>query len=155
VTESPVERSKHASAARERPTRAQRVSAFLFLFAFGATILTVILTGLSVRSPASRRAPEEQAVALAVAEPRTVNLLFAARARYDDVEFTLDLPTGVELMDRPGVRRVVWRAPLAAGNNLLPLTLVAHGGQGGELAARLSHDGALKTFVVDLKIGVR
>jgi hypothetical protein len=153
VTESPVEPSKDASAASVRPTRAQRVSAFLFLFAFGATILTVILTGLSVKSPAARRKPENQAVVLAVAEPRTVNLLFATRARFDEVEFTLDLPPGVELADRPGVRRVAWRAPLAAGNNLLPLTLVAHGGQGGELAARLVHGGALKTFVVDLEIG--
>jgi hypothetical protein len=154
VTES-TERSRDANAAHVPPSRAQRVSAFLFLFAFGATILTVILTGLSVKSSASRRKPEEQAVVLAPAEPRTVNLLFAASVRFDDVQFTLDLPPGVELADRPGVRRVAWRAPLAAGDNLLPLTLVAHGGQGGELAARLTHGGALKTFVVDLKIGAR
>jgi hypothetical protein len=155
VTDSPSEHTEHAGATPERPTRAQRLSAYAFLFAFGATILTVILTGLWVRSPASRGVPQNQVVVLAVAQPHTVNLLFTSQARFDEVEFTLDLPPGIELTDRPGVRRLDWRAPLAAGNNLLPLMLVARRGQGGELAARLKHGGAQKTFVVDLKVGAR
>jgi hypothetical protein len=40
---------------RTRPTRAQRLVAFGFLGAFGLTILTVLLTGLWVRSPSARR----------------------------------------------------------------------------------------------------
>ena len=40
---------------RTRPTRAQRLVAFGFLGAFGLTILTVLLTGLWVRSPGSHR----------------------------------------------------------------------------------------------------
>jgi len=36
------------------PTRAQRLAAFGFLGAFGLTILTVLLTGLSVGAPAAR-----------------------------------------------------------------------------------------------------
>jgi hypothetical protein len=152
VTEPPFERPENASAA---PTRAQRLSAYAFLLAFGATILTVILTGLWVRSPAARRAPVEQTVALAVAAPHTVNLVFESRTPFDDVDFTLDLPAGIELQGRPGVRRITWRAPLASGSNLLPLTLLARGGRGGELAARLQHGGAQKTFVVDLEVGSR
>jgi hypothetical protein len=154
VTEPPAQDSREP-AAPARPTRAQRISAFVFLGAFGATVLTVILTGLNVGSPSGPRAPETQAVLLAIAEPRTVNLLFESRARYEDVVFTLDLPSGVELNGRAGVRRIVWRAPLREGNNLLPLSLVARGGSGGPLAARLQHSGAQKTFVVDLLIGAR
>jgi hypothetical protein len=155
VTEPPAQDSGEP-AAPARPTRAQRISAFAFLAAFGLTVLTVIATGLNVGSPRGpRRGPETQSVVLAVAAPQTVNLLFESRARYDDVEFTLDLPSGVELSGRAGVRRLVWRAPLKAGNNLLPLTLVARGGSGGQLAARLQHGGAEKTFVVDLSIGAR
>jgi hypothetical protein len=40
---------------RTRPTRAQRLVAAGFLGAFGLTILTVLLTGLWVRSPHARR----------------------------------------------------------------------------------------------------
>jgi hypothetical protein len=38
-----------------RPTRAQRLVAFGFLGAFGLTMLTVLLTGLWVRSPSAHR----------------------------------------------------------------------------------------------------
>jgi hypothetical protein len=130
----------------------QRVSAFLFLGAFGLTILTVILTGLAVRGPATRRAPDNPAVTLAVASPHVVNLLFASRVALGDVRFTVDLPAGIELSGRAGVRRIAWSAPLAAGNNLLPLELVARAGAGGQLAARLQHAGSQKTFVVDIAV---
>jgi hypothetical protein len=42
--------------ARPRPTRAQRIVAAGFLGAFGLTIITVLLTGLWVRSPTRRGA---------------------------------------------------------------------------------------------------
>jgi hypothetical protein len=41
-----------------RPTRAQRLVAAAFLAAFGLTIITVLLTGLWVRSPGARHAAE-------------------------------------------------------------------------------------------------
>ena len=137
------------------PTRLQRLSAFAFLGAFGLTILTVILTGLSVRSPTAPRAPDTQVVTLGVAEPHTVNLLFTSRTQLTDVRFTVDLPAGIELSGYAGVRRIAWRAPLAAGNNLLPLTLVARAGTGGQLAARLQRGSSQRTFVVDLAVGER
>jgi hypothetical protein len=149
----PTEEKQIPSAAR--PTFWQRLSAFAFLGAFGLTILTVILTGLEVRSPAARRAPETQVVTLAVAEPHTVNLLFTSRTQLDGVRFTVDLPAGIEVDGKAGVRRISWSAPLAAGNNLLPLTLVARAGGGGQLAAQLQHGGSHKTFVVDVAIGPR
>ena len=101
-------------------------------------MLTVVLTGLAVRSPSARRALETPAVTLAVGEPRTINLVFGARAAVADVEFTVDLPPGIELATHAGERRVMWRAQLADGDNALPLTLVARGGPGGQLAARLA-----------------
>jgi hypothetical protein len=149
----PTEKKQIPSAAA--PTLWQRVSAFAFLGAFGLTILTVILTGLEVRSPAARRAPETQVVTLAVAEPHTVNLLFTSRTQLDGVRFTVDLPPGIEMNGKAGVRRISWSAPLAAGNNLLPLELVARAGGGGQLAAQLQYGGSHKTFVVDVVIGPR
>ena len=151
MTEPTNEKPRPPSAAP--PTPWQRISAFAFLGAFGLTILTVILTGLEVRSPAARRGPETQVVTLAVAQAHTVNLLFTSRTQVDGVRFTVDLPTGIEVDGKAGVRRISWSAPLAAGDNLLPLTLVAHAGGGGQLAARLQHGSLHKTFVVDVAVG--
>jgi hypothetical protein len=153
MTEPTTETPQPPSAAP--PTLWQRISAFAFLGAFGLTILTVILTGLAVRSPVARRAPEVEVVTLAVAEPHTVNLLFTSRTELDGVRFTVDLPAGIEMNGRAGVRRISWSAPLAAGANLLPLTLVAREGNGGQLAAQLQHGGSHKTFVVDVAVGTR
>lgn len=157
VTEPQAERDPPtaAAAAPTRPTLAQRIVAFTFLGAFGLTILTVVLTGLAVRSPAARRAAEPTAVTLTVGEPRTVNLLFESRTAVEGVAFTVDLPAGIELANRAGLRRVAWNTRLAAGNNLLPLTLVARSGRGGQLAARLEHGDSRKTFVVDLAVSAR
>jgi hypothetical protein len=152
VTHSPADRSQPEGAAQAPPTRAQRIAAFGFLGAFGLTIVTVILTGLAVRGPNARRGPETQVVTLVAAKPHTVNLLFTSRTRLEDVQFTVDLPPGIELNGRAGVRRIVWSAPLAPGNNLLPLELVARGGRGGQLGARLKQGSSQKTFVVDLAV---
>jgi hypothetical protein len=115
-------------------------------------MLTVILTGLYVRSPSARRAPDTPAVTLAVGETRTINLVFGTRAALEDVELTVDLPQGIELALHPGERRVTGRAALAGGDNALPLTLVARSGTGGQLAARLRQGGEQKVFVVDITV---
>ena len=112
----------------------------------------VIFTGLAVRNPSARRAAEPAPVTLVPGEPRSVNLVFDSPVALTDVEFTVDVPPGVELVDHPGERRVVWRARLAQGSNALTLTLVAQGGSGGELAARLRHGSDQKTFAVALAI---
>jgi hypothetical protein len=137
-----------------KPTRGQRAVALGFIGAFAATMLTVVLTGLYVRSP-SARAPETEVVTLTIGEPRSVNLVFDSATSLRDVEFTVDLPIGVELADQPGQRRVVGHADLTGGSSALPLTLVAREGQGGQLAARLRSGDDQKTFVVDIKVTPR
>jgi hypothetical protein len=141
-----------AAPPRPKPTLAQRIVAFTFLGAFGLTMLTVVLTGLYVRSPSSRRAPDTPAVTLQRDEPNTVNLVFGARAALADVEFTIDLPAGVELAEHPGERRVTGHAELAAGSTAVPLTIVARSGSGGQLAARLRSGSDQRTFVIDLTV---
>jgi hypothetical protein len=152
VTAPPPDTKPPAETPRPKPTLAQRVVAFAFLGAFGLTMLTVVLTGLYVRSPNARRAPETPAVTLTVGETRTINLVFGARAAVDDVEFTVDLPPGIELAAHPGQRRVTGQAALAGGDNALPLTLVARSGGGGQLAARLKRGDEQKVFVVDVTV---
>jgi hypothetical protein len=137
---------------RPKPTLAQRIVGFTFIGAFGLTMLTVILTGLSVRSPSTKRAPETPAVTLTIGETRTINLVFGSRGALEDVEFTVELPPGIELASHPGQRRVTGRAALAGGENALPLTLVARSGSGGQLAARLERRDEQKVFVVDVTV---
>jgi len=124
VTTPPTDTQPPAPA-RPKPTLAQRIVAFTFIGAFGLTMLTVIMTGLYVRSPSARRAPPTPAVTL---------------------------PPGIELDAHPGQRRVTGRAALAGGNNALPLTLVARSGGGGQLAARLKRGDEQKVFVVDVTV---
>jgi hypothetical protein len=145
-------REPSGRAERPKPTLAQRVVGFAFIGAFALTMLTVVLTGLYVRSPSARRAPETPAVTLTVGETRTINLVFGSRAALEDVELTVDLPPGIELAMYPGERRVTARAALAGGDNALPLTLVARSGGGGQLAARLKQGDQQKVFVVDVTV---
>jgi hypothetical protein len=140
---------------RPKPSLAQRVVAFTFLGAFGLTMLTVVLTGLHVRSPSARRALDTPAVTLTIDEPRTINLVFGTRSALADIELTVDLPPGIELVTHPGARRVVSRAELAAGDNALPLALVARAGPGGQLAVRLKQGNERKVFVVDVSVAPR
>ncbi|HEY3516525.1 MAG TPA: hypothetical protein VGL98_05710 [Gammaproteobacteria bacterium] len=141
-----------AETQRPKPTLAQRIVGFAFIGAFGLTMLTVVLTGLYVRSPSSLRAPETPAVTLTVGDRHTIDLVFGSRVPLEDVEFTVDLPPGIELAAYPGQRRVTGRAALAGGDNALPLTLVARSGGGGQLAARLKRGDEQKVFVVDVTV---
>lgn len=123
-----------------------------FLTAFGATVLTVLLTGLYVRAPRSRGGERPVNVDLVLEQPRTVNLLFSSSASLDGVSFSLELPFGVDVRGHEGRGELEWSAPLAAGDNLLPLDLVATSGPGGPLVARLRHRGKEKVFLVNLAV---
>lgn len=155
MTESQAEPNPPTPGAPTRPTWQQRAVAFTFLGAFSLTILTVVLTGLWVRSPAARRASEPVAVTLTVGEVRTIDLPFDSQTAVANAELIVDLPAGIELRDRPGLRRVEWQTPLAAGSNQLPLELVARSGSGGQLAARLRNGDSYKTVVVEIVVSAR
>ena len=68
------------------------------------------------------------------------------------VSLTVALPDGVELTEYRGLDEVSWTTRLQAGKNVLPLQLVAIGGSGGELVARLQHEGDEKVFTVNVAV---
>ena len=152
-TESFFERAL-TSAAEPRPAarRSPRIVAVGFLGAFATTILTVILTGLNVRAPGPRPYAEGPSVALTLGEAKTVNLVFTAKSPLQDVAMSVELPAGIELAGHGAAREVDWRTRLSAGNNLLPLSLVAANGRGGSLVARLKHGQDEKVFVVNVRV---
>jgi anti-sigma factor RsiW len=137
-------------AAGQRPARAPRVVAMAFVAAFAASILTVIFTGLLVRAPHPEFAAGLPTVAMVVDQTRDVNLVFASSAAVDSVSMHIVLPAGIEMLGHEGEREVRWRTQLAAGNNILPLKLVASGPATGQLVARLQHGDREKVFRVHL-----
>ncbi len=136
----------------QRPPRGSRLAAAGFIGAFGLSIVTVLLTGLAVHAPRSRAVPQVAAVTLKPNRAQTVNLVFDSGTALDDVVVTVELPRGVELRGHELARRIEWDTKLVAGSNLLPLEIVATSGRGGELVARVRHDGSAKEFLVKLSV---
>ena len=122
--------------------------------AIAATIAAWMIGGLLLNDPRLPEAgPAIPGVTIALAEPRTVNLVFASATALDSAMLTVTLPDGIELDGFPGQREITWETSLSAGKNLLPLTLVAVAPAGGELLARLEHDARERTFRLRVDVG--
>jgi hypothetical protein len=147
-----------ARAAREagepRDRRAQkRLIAVGFTSALAASILTLFLAGPWSNAPQSSGVGGSLRVDMALDETRTINLVFASMDALEDVLLSIELPPGVELAGHSGAQRVDWRTRLVSGNNILPLELVAIGGGGGQLVARLESGGKQRVFVINVSVG--
>jgi hypothetical protein len=115
--------------------------------AVAATIAAWMIGGMLLNDPQLPAADSAiPGVTIAMAEPRTVNLVFASESALDSATLTVSLPDGIELDGFPGQREITWETSLSEGKNLLPLTLVALTPTGGELLARLEHDDRDRTF---------
>ena len=93
-----------------------------------------------------------QTVALTVAQPETVRLMFNSARPLSAATLNLTLPENVELVGYGNRRELSWQTDLREGANLLQLPLVAHGPAKGELVARLSYGASGKTFRVKIKV---
>ena len=91
-------------------------------------------------------------VVMTLAEPRTVNLVFASAAALDSATLTVSLPDGIELAGFPGQREIAWQTSLVEGKNYLPLELIALSPTGGEVLARLEHDDRNRTFRLRIEV---
>ena len=115
--------------------------------AVAATIAAWMIGGMLLNDP---QLPDADmtipGVTMALAEPRTVNLVFASATALDSATLTVSLPDGIEIDGFPGQREITWQTSLNEGKNLLPLTLVALTPVGGELLARLEHEDRDRTF---------
>lgn len=121
--------------------------------AIAAGILILLVSGMFFNiSPTPQLDADIPGVTIALAEPRTVNLMFASTEPLDGAMLTVLLPDGVELVGFPGQREVSWQTSLAAGKNLLPLKLVAVTPIGGEVLARLEHNERNRTFRLRVEI---
>jgi len=115
--------------------------------AIAATIAVWMIGGMLLTNPQLPAAESAiPGVTMALAEPHTVNLVFASATPLDSATLTVTLPDGIELDGFPGQREITWETSLNEGKNLLPLTLIALTPTGGELLARLEHEDRNRTF---------
>lgn len=120
------------------------VAAGLVLWLIGG----FFLTGPQTSEPVA----EIPGVVMTLAEPQTVNLVFASKTRLDAATLTVTLPDGIELAGFPGQREIAWQTNLVEGKNLLPLELIALTPVGGEVLARLEHDNRKRTFRLRIEV---
>ena len=124
--------------------------------AMAAGIAVLLVGGLLLQSPelmdGDSTADSLAGLSMAMHETRTINLVFASASELLGVSLTVDLPDGVELAGYSGLEQVRWTTHLQPGKNVLPLELVAIGGSGGELVARLQHEGDEKIFTVSVAV---
>ncbi len=123
--------------------------------ALAATLVIGVALGLLLaQSDQPGTTLESAPVDLASAGERRIAIAIESPRRYDEVEFVVDLPEGVELAGFPEQRQVRWTGSLAEGRSRLRLPLRVLGeAQGGELVARVRHAGGERRLVVPLSDG--
>jgi len=122
--------------------------------AVAAGIVVLLVSGLFFNTPDVPQLDNTiPGVTMTLAEPHTVNLVFASTEALNAATLTVSLPDGVELAGFPGQREITWETNLNAGKNLLPLTLIALTPTGGEVLARLQHKDRDRTFRLQIQVG--
>jgi len=84
-------------------------------------------------------------------ESKVVRIAIDTPDSFENVTFSVLLPKHIELKGHKNKRKISWQSKLAKGNNILriPLTAVSYGQ--GELIARVTHNGKVKTFKLFLE----
>lgn len=124
-----------------RKPRVQRTG-----LAIAASLVLGLAVGLVISLPQQEARQSLPGITLAVAQPRNVNLVFESTQALQQVEFTIRLPEGVEVVGYPRQRQLTWSAALERGKNQLTLPLVIQAGTGGEVVAELVHSKQRKHF---------
>ncbi len=122
--------------------------------AIAAGLALWLIGGFFLTTPSMPEAdtPGVPGITMTLAEPQTVNFVFASNTPLVGATLTIMLPEGVELVGFPGQREISWQTSLTAGRNLLPLRLIALSPMGGEVMATLEHMDRARTFRVRVDV---
>lgn len=91
-------------------------------------------------------------VALEGAGTQRIAIAIESRRAYEEVDFVVELPAGVELAGHPGRRSVRWTGSLSEGRSRLRLPLqIAPGSEGGRLVTRIVRPDGERRLVVPLE----
>lgn len=131
-----------------QPIRRGFMAGFGSAVAAGLALWIGLATWMHQETP---RTPPLQPLVLLLEQPRELRLVFTAQEELQQVEFTLELPEGVELAGFPRQRQLHWRDRLAKGRNALSLSLVASSQVRGEVVATLNQKGHLRVFRIPVR----
>lgn len=99
-------------------------------------------------APGATPARGPHQVAIAPNETSPVRLVFRSPRALSGVTIHLQLPPGVELDGRPGLRELSWQTELQSGANVLELPVIVRQGPGGVLIANVSRGQDHRQFTV-------
>jgi len=111
-----------------------------------AAAVTVVLM-----SPA-RPHQGEQAIALALNEARSIDVLIESDRDLQDATIRIAVTGGVALDGFANDHIADWRANLGRGPNLLSLPVIARKAGDGQLVAVVEHDGKTRTVMINLTV---
>ncbi len=120
--------------------------------AVAAVFAVLFVAALLIQQPFATSSSELPEVTLALAEPKSVALVFNSEDALHDARISLQLPPGIELLGYNGRKELSWTTDLEKGKNVLRLPLVGHDLVDETLIARLEHPSGTKTF--QLKVTV-
>lgn len=149
-----TERLLH-TARTDRPQRAYSTPQRLSV----AAAVLVLVLGTALLNPfrpllEDGAAPDARPVVVSLERSRPVHLVFESEGRVEDVEYTIELPDGVEVEGYPGLEVLRWSGELQAGRNGLTLPLIGRrAGAGGVLKARIHYQDAQRELTVPVQTG--
>lgn len=125
-----------------------------FITGFSGAIAASFALWLLVTSfiPAIQDNTQIRGVTLVMHEQKMVNLAFNVPNDLANVTLSMQLPKNAEIVGHPGKQTLSWQASLKQGQNILPLPIIMHGIEGGELVATIQHDGQKKSFRIKLDV---
>lgn len=133
---------------RDAQRRRRRLSVAAGLAA--SLLLGLVLGVLFTGKPAPDYSLQNGVLMLPSERPTVVGIAFTANSTLENVQFTIDLPDGVLVGNRPDLHRVSWIGELRKGQNLVKLPLLAHRGALGVLKAELDHGTDHREFTVPI-----
>ena len=119
--------------------------------AMAAALAIWMIGGMFFNTPEMSDA-EAPGITMALEEPKTLNLVFSSAEALANATMTVMLPIGIEVEGFKGQQEITWMTSLKEGRNVLPLTLVATSPHGGEVLARLQHEGDDRSFTLQVTV---
>lgn len=121
----------------------------------GAAIAAGVVAWLVLVLPAELPTQPEatlETVTITLNVEKTFRLTFDSKRELQAAAILVELPPGVEIVGYEGQDSVRWRTTVKAGTNILELPIIVRSGNGGEVLARLEHEGRQKTFEFAVKV---
>lgn len=116
----------------------------------GGAVAAGVIAWLILILPADLPAPTSPAdlemVTITLNVEKTFRLTFDSGTELQEATLTVHLPDGVEVVGYEGRDSIRWKTTVTEGTNILELPIIVRSGKGGEVLAKIEHEGKEKSF---------